>query len=183
MVAQTPSAPHVRSSDPRLAELIDRATRESATFRGLVDTVQASNGIVYVEPGACGHGVQACLKIWMQVSGANRFVRIAINQSTRRCDIEVMSAIGHELQHAIEVFSEPGIKDGVTMFSFLERTAPSIQKRFETTAALNVGDRVDDELRAASRTTPQVVRRGCLSVNVGSPWNRSARAVFRPANT
>jgi hypothetical protein len=177
IAAQEASVPHVRSSDPRLAELIDQATRGSVTFRRLVDTVQASHGIVYVEPGMCGHGVRACLKMWMQVSGASRFVRIAITPSPRPCDVEVMGAIGHELQHAIEVLNEPGIRDGVTMFSYLERIAPNDQRRFETTAAINAGDRVYDELRASSRVTPQGARLGCMSPDGSVCRGRRATAI------
>jgi hypothetical protein len=138
----------VRSTDNALAGLIDQATRRSETFRRLLATIQASNGIVYVELGECGHGVRACLKMWMQVSGPNRFVRIVINSSKTDRDTEVMGSIGHELQHAIEVLSEPAVTNGVTMFNFLKRMASTDGNRFETTAAVNAGNAVIDELRA-----------------------------------
>jgi hypothetical protein len=138
----------VRSSDSDLAGLIDRATRGSETFRRLRATIQASDGIVYVEPGKCGHGVRACLKIWMQVSGPNRFVRIVINRSKADRDLEVMGSLGHELQHAVEVLREPAVTNGVTMFNYLKRTAPTDSDRFETTAAIIAGDAVVYELRA-----------------------------------
>src|SRR5712671_122559 len=102
----------VRSSDGPLVGLIDQATRRSETFRRLIATIEASNGIVYVEPGPCGHGVRACLKMWMQVSGPNRFVRIMIKRSNGDNDVEVMGLLGHELQHAIEVLSAPTVTDG-----------------------------------------------------------------------
>jgi hypothetical protein len=138
----------VRSEDRALAGLIDQATRGSETFRRLLATIQAWNGIVYVEPGACGHGVRACLKMWMQVSGPNRFVRIVINRSKADRDVEVMGSLGHELQHAVEVLSEPAVTNGVTMFNYLKRMAPTDSNRFETTAAVNAGNAVIDELRA-----------------------------------
>ena len=116
-------------------------------------TIQASNGIVYVEPGACAHGVRACLKMWMQASGPTRFVRIAIARSKSQgdTDIEIMSSLGHELQHAIEVLREPKITNGVTMFNFFKRTAPTDNNRFETAEAVNMGHAIYDELRRASR--------------------------------
>jgi hypothetical protein len=89
VVAQDPSPiPRVRSSDSALAGLIAQATGGSETFRRLITSIHASNGIVYVEPGRCGHGVRACLKMWMQVSGPNRFLRVVIDRtkSGRRCD-------------------------------------------------------------------------------------------------
>jgi hypothetical protein len=139
----------VRSSDWRLTSLIDQATQRSPTFRRLLAAIQASSGIVYAEPGPCGHGVRACLKMWMHVSGPNRFVRILIQQSSSDTDQEVTAALGHELQHAIEVLAAPEVRDGVTMFSYLKRTAPTDNNRFETTAAINAGNAVYDELRRA----------------------------------
>jgi hypothetical protein len=147
VVAQAPSpTPRVRSSDSALAALIAQATRGSETFRRLITSIQASNGIVYVEPGRCGHGVRACLKIWMQVSGPNRFMRIVIDRSESNRDIQVMGSLGHELQHAVEVLSEPAVTNGVTMYSFLRRTALIDNNRFETTAAVDAGNAVIVEL-------------------------------------
>lgn len=141
----------VRSTDGALATLIDQGTGRSETFRRLMATILASRGIVYVEPGSCGHRVRACLKIWMHVSAGTRFLRIVIHRSTSDTDVQIMAAIGHELQHAIEVLNAPSVKDGVTMFNFLKRTAPTDGTRFETTAAINVGNAVYDELRREAR--------------------------------
>jgi hypothetical protein len=147
VVAEGPSPlPRVRSSDSALAGLIAQATRGSETFRRLITSIQASNGIVYVEPGRCGHGVRACLKIWMQVSGPNRFLRIVIDRSPSDRDLQVMGSLGHELQHAVEVLSEPAVTKGATMYNFLRRTASNHSNRFETTAAVNAGNDVIDEL-------------------------------------
>jgi hypothetical protein len=147
IAAQTPPLNHVRSSNQSLADLINRAERGSSTFNGLLSIIQMSDGIVYVEPGTCGHGVRACLKVWMQASGSNRFLRIEIAPSHSQDDLDIMAAIGHELQHAIEVLDDPAVKDGVTMFNVLKRTAPTDGNRFETTRAVNVGNAVYDELR------------------------------------
>jgi hypothetical protein len=84
--------------------------------------------------------------MWMQVSGPNRFVRIVIDRSKMDRDVEVMGSLGHELQHAIEVLSEPAVTNGVTMFNFLKRIAPTDSNRFETIAAVNAGNAVIDEL-------------------------------------
>lgn len=146
--------PSVRSSDRALADLIGKATRGSQTFRNLLARIETTNGIVYVEPGKCRTGVRACLQMWMHVSGPNRFVRIVIDRSIRPSEIETMRSIGHELQHAIEVLREPTIIDGATMFNFLKRTAPTDNPRFETTAAVNAGNAVFDELRQWFRNDP-----------------------------
>jgi hypothetical protein len=148
------ATPRLRSSNGKLADLVGRATERSATFRTLTAAIQASNGIVYVETGSCGHGVRACLKIWMQVSGPTRFLRIAIDTKTRPSELEIMRSLGHELQHAVEVLKEPSIKNGPTMFNYMKRMAPTDSDRFETTAAVHAGNAVYDELREASRGRP-----------------------------
>ena len=50
----------VRSNNSSLAALITRATEQSATFRGLIDAINVSDGIVYVESGRCRYS-RACL--------------------------------------------------------------------------------------------------------------------------
>jgi hypothetical protein len=145
--ADGPSPSRVRSSDPPLAALIDRAAQDSPTFQKLLRTLETSDGIVYVEPGECGHGVWACLKMWMSVSGPNRYMRILVNRRKAASDVDCMGGIGHELQHAIEGLSQPGITNGVQLYYFFRREGQTDNDRFETKAAIMAGDAVRDELR------------------------------------
>jgi hypothetical protein len=142
-----PAIRSVRSTDRAIAALIDRAAAQSLTFSRLLTLIEATNGVVYVEPGDCRHGVRACLKMWMEVSGPNRFLRVVVDGHSARSDVEVMASIGHELQHAIEALSEQALTNGVQLYSFFGRLAPTDNNRFETTAAINAGDAVRDELR------------------------------------
>jgi hypothetical protein len=142
-----PPIARVRSSDASLAALIDRAAAHSATFQRLLASVERSNGIVYVEVGKCKHGVRACLQMWMQTVGPNRFLRVVIARQKGDSDVEVMGLIGHELQHAVEALSEAGVTDGVSLYNFFGRFAPTENSRFETTAALDAGDSIQEELR------------------------------------
>jgi hypothetical protein len=142
-----PAIARVRSSDPSLAALIDRAAARSATFQRLVASIEGGHGIVYVEAGTCSHGVHACLKMWMKTVGPNRFLRIAIDSSKIGSDAERMGLIGHELQHAVEALSESGVTDSVSLYNFFSRLAPTDASRFETTDALRAGDTVQREMR------------------------------------
>jgi len=166
----------VRSSDRGLKDLIGVAAQESKTFKELLAGVETTNGIVYVEPGKCSHGVHACLQFWMRVSGPNRFMRILIDRSMHQTAIETMSSIGHELQHAIEVLREPSIRDGVTMFNFFKQIAPTDNNRFETTAAVNAGDAIYDELREPSKHHVRAVDRRINTIFEGG---MSRSATFR----
>jgi hypothetical protein len=137
----------VRSTEPWLAKLIDRAAAQSPTFQGLLSTIQRSNGMVQVEDGKCGHGVWACLRIRMETVNSTRFLRIVIDRRKNDSDLDVMASLGHELQHAVEALSEPGITDSVRLYNFFGRLSPTAGDRFETKAALRVGNEVHNELR------------------------------------
>jgi len=102
-----PTAAGVRTTSPVLAALIRQATGRSATFRGLIDTIEASDGIVHVSEGKCRHGARACLPLTMTVAGPFRILFIFVRIDTRRADWDYMGSIGHELYHAIEVLSDP----------------------------------------------------------------------------
>ena len=67
-----------------MAALVDRAARGSETFQRLLATIQRSNGIVYIEPGNCGHGVRACLKMSVVANGPDRFLRILVDRPESR---------------------------------------------------------------------------------------------------
>ena len=148
--------PRVRSGDQSIAALIEQATKRSATLKRLVATFETSNGIVYVEPGVCPQRVPACLKMWMATTGSTRFMRIVVDRQQLDSDSTLMGAIGHELQHAIEVLSDPTVTDSEKMFFFDRRYAPTGRDQFETWAAVKAGDAVEDELRTWRREAPSM---------------------------
>jgi hypothetical protein len=142
-----PAIVRVRSSDAHLASLIERAARTSTTFRRLLATIERTNGIVQVETGSCRHSVRACLLMWMETSASTRYLRVIIDRRKSDADVDVMAAIAHELQHAVEALSESGVTTGLLLYNFFKRFAPTDNNRFETTAAIDAGDDVRGELR------------------------------------
>jgi hypothetical protein len=110
-----------------IADLIAEAELRSATFKALLAALASTNGIVHVESGRCGHSARACLQIWMLAAGGNRYLRVLVDRQRADSDVDLMGSIGHELQHAIKTLSD--------------------NHRFETTAAINVGTAIRDELR------------------------------------
>ena len=138
---------HVRSSNSSIIALIARATEQSATFRGLVDTINASDGIVYVEAGRCRYS-RACLT-GVSTAGVYRMLWVTID--TRRVDSELIASIGHELQHAIEILSNPDVRDTTAMYMFYSRFARRVgtgRGAWETNAAMKVGNTVRTEIQA-----------------------------------
>jgi hypothetical protein len=146
LAADEPPILRVRSTDQAIAEFIGLASTRSLTFRNLVSLIQTSDGIVYVEPGECGHGARACLKMWMGVGGSNRFLRVLVNRKRAGSDADFMGTIGHELQHSVEALSDPGTVTGLGLYNFFDRTAPTGRSRFETVEAIKAGDAVRREL-------------------------------------
>ena len=144
-IASNQPMSHVRSSSSDLTALIAQAGERSATFRGLLDTINASDSIVFVEAGACGHGVRACF-VSVAASGAYRYMRVVVD--TRKADWDLMGSIGHELRHTIEVIGAPRVRDNVSKHFFYEQigTRGTATAR-ETQVAVDAGNTVRAEVR------------------------------------
>jgi hypothetical protein len=125
----------VRSRNPGLSALIGRASEASPTFRHLVETIDASDGIVYVDPGVCRYAVRACL-VKVAAVNARRFVFVKVY--VKRTDRQLMAAIGHELQHAIELLSDPSVTNHSTMYFFYKFNHERLRTStaFETKSAI-----------------------------------------------
>jgi hypothetical protein len=106
----TATVPRVRSHSARIVDAIARGVERSATFRGLVDTIDATDGLVFVEEGRCGHsGIRACLLLSVTIAGPHRLLRILV-ETNKAPGCELVEAIGHELQHAVEVLRDRHIR-------------------------------------------------------------------------
>jgi hypothetical protein len=139
-------SPRVRSEDPRIALAIAQGTERSATFRRLLRTIDATDGVVYVQPGECRRSVRACLHLWVGAAARYRFLRILVS-ARRAPGCELVTSIAHELQHAIEVLSEPRVRSAEDMYVFFDRKgAPGWRDTFETDEALEAGMQVEKEV-------------------------------------
>jgi hypothetical protein len=140
----------VRSSHAGIVALIAHATEQSPTFRSMVKAIEATNGIVYVEEGTCGHRVIACLT-HVTTGGNFRFLRVRVQTGVR--DAALMATIGHELRHAIEVLSNPTLTSTPAMQQFYRRYgSKGLGWAYETTAAVEAGQAVGAELRRYRRS-------------------------------
>jgi len=106
-------ATHVRAVDPVIGPLIARGIERSATFRGLVRAIDSSDSYVYMKEGSCAPSVRACLVAVTSAESA-RFVWLKVD--LRTADAELISRMGHELSHALEVIEEPTVRDNGSMF-------------------------------------------------------------------
>ena len=142
---------HVRSSNPTIAALIREAIQRSATFRGLVAAIDASDSIVFVEQGICAHGVRACF-LSVSATKSNRYMRVIVDM--HKADTELMGSIGHELRHTLEVIAEPGVRDDKAMYFFYERNGThSLTGTHETGTAVDTGNAVRSEISGFNRAS------------------------------
>jgi hypothetical protein len=154
--------PRLRSVNAVIARLIAQADRQSITFHRLLDDIARTDGLVYVDAARCGHGVRACLPHSIIRSGPFRLLRIFIDPHDTRTasDAHLIGVIAHELQHALEILSNPAITDDASLYMSYHRETPA-RGVFETAAAILAGDRVTremavtrrDELKLAKATT------------------------------
>jgi hypothetical protein len=138
------TVPRVRSSSPAVLAALGFGSEHSPILRSLVNRIDATDGIVYVEEGTCGHGVRACLLMLVTVAGPHRVLYIRVDPR-KAAGCSLVSAIGHELYHAIEVLSEASVRSSHMMFALFERLGPRVSGRFETKAALRTGLDVERE--------------------------------------
>ena len=138
----------VRGVSARVVGIINKAAGQSETFRGLVDQINHTDGIVYVGEGDCGSGVRACVLLKMTMMGPNRLLRILVDR--RAADRDLAASIGHELQHAVEVLDYRSVRGSSQMMLLYKRICDVCGRSFETNAAVRVGNAVREELRESA---------------------------------
>ena len=150
LASQGPSTTHVRTTEPTIAALIAGGVSKSGTFRHLIDSLNASDVIVYVEPQLTRQALGGFLENGVVVSGGYRYLRVAI--SMRGAKGRIIPILAHELQHALEVAQDPKAVDAITV----ERLFARLDVPFgcdgsscsETKAAKDVEDAVSADLKA-----------------------------------
>jgi hypothetical protein len=141
---QTAAFPRLRADTPLIGAAIDLGTERSPAFRDRLARIGLTDGIVFVEEGVCRGGVRACLLFSVSIAGPYRalFVRVDPRKLT---GCALTAAIGHELQHAIEVLNHSSVRDGIAMLLLYQRIGPTSSGRFETEAAIQTGLDVERE--------------------------------------
>ena len=141
-------APRVRSMSNDVADLVHRATVRSPTVAAMLKAIEASDVILQID-FRLDPVLPRAVTTFVGVSGAARYVRTVINP---RLPMRLrMELLGHELQHVIEIASNPSIRDQSTMraaFSALGWTEGP-NGPYETSAALLVERQVRSELKSS----------------------------------
>ncbi len=146
---------HVRSTNATILECLKEGSERSATFGSLIDAIDHSTDIVYVEFGYCAFGhVNGCLLPLIAASHGGRYLRILVTpDKSRRSHDQLLALVAHELQHAIEVITHAEVVDVATMEAMFRRIGAPLtgMNGYETSAARAAGDAVLADLSAKHR--------------------------------
>jgi len=150
--SEQPFAPEggarLRANDARAAALVIAGIERSPTLRGIADRIEHGDVIVYL-------GMQPLLRrdhlagllTWMTASKRFRYVRVSINPELP--EKTAIAALGHELQHVLEVIANPSIVDSTSLESFYSRHGISMRvstNSWDSEAARDAGARVRQDL-------------------------------------
>ena len=141
----------VRPQDPRLANLLRAGVARSATFRALVDRLEAGNVFVYVSFSNTLKSGLAGKLTWMTKAGNFRYLKATIN--IEQNPDQMIATLAHELQHALEVSADEDVTDQRSLIALYKRIGrPSWSGQtasWETEAAQDTGYQVRRELVTA----------------------------------
>lgn len=136
----------VRTTDSFVLRLLEEGQRRSVTFADLVAAVNATDVIVYVQrvdhlaPHVAGQ------LMLVPVPTGQRYLRIQVRRALT--PNEMISLIGHELRHALEVAAAPQVRTQVQMAALYQAIGRGGMgaHAYDTVAAQDAGERVRGEL-------------------------------------
>jgi len=147
--------PRLRPQDSRMKQVLQEGAARSATFKALVDRIEASNVIVYVAVSPSLKSTLSGSLTWMTQAGSDRYVRASI--STELLFDQMIATVAHELQHAVEVIGDETVKDEKSLAALYKRIGrqnhQSSSSGWETVAAQQTGWQVRRELVSPPATT------------------------------
>jgi hypothetical protein len=152
--AAADGGPRLRPQDPRIMQVLKEGVAKSATFRALVERIEASHVIVYIainpilKPGLSG------ALTWMTQAGEFRYVRASVRPELTFN--QMIATVAHELQHAVEVIEDESVIDEASLVAMYKRIGqPSTAGGplgWETLEAQRMGGQVRRELVAVPVT-------------------------------
>ena len=148
--AQLLNAPtrNVRATGVDGQDLLARGIARSQTFGRLMAALDGTDVIVYVEvTRSLPSAVAGRLLFATTVPGGPRYLRVQISAdgpTSMR-----IAALGHELQHAVEVSGAPEVRCEQSLATFYERigTEGAVPRSYDTTAAQIAGQQVLMEVK------------------------------------
>jgi hypothetical protein len=141
----------IRTTSEKIGTLLDLGYERSLTFRRLVETLEQSPVLVYIESGRCPairrQRLNGCLAD-LGMAGGARYLRIIVDVSFPTDNL--IATVGHELQHAVEARQANAVAHGHRE-AFIGAGARHVGANvYETHDARNVKEAILRDLRRAT---------------------------------
>lgn len=143
-----PPQPRLRLTDSRLLAVLEVGREESPLFRGLVDQLDATDVVVYIQCTRLRTGLDGDLTFLTKAAGVRYvMVRLAWDLPLPR----KIAILGHELQHALEIARSPEVVNAATLavaygrIGFTRRRGHD-RVDFDSLAAIEAGMAISREL-------------------------------------
>jgi hypothetical protein len=138
------ATPHVRTFDSSLNALIAEGVRRSPLFRTLVSRLNRSTVFVYVQARVLPSNLRGRLTF---VGGGQPWRYLRVEIECRQTIGDRVAALGHELQHAVEIADGAAIDPGSirALYGRIGFATDDSGRRFESNAAKDAGNRVRRE--------------------------------------
>ena len=139
-------AARVRGVDAKARTLLREGAARSATFRRLLDALEPSDVMVYVETGVLDRPGRL---LFVTATAECRFLRISIRVPGR--DADLIAWLGHELRHAVEIAAVREVRDVNGVLGLYRRIGLGDRSHVETAEAQKIWTRVRDEVLYGAR--------------------------------
>jgi hypothetical protein len=139
-------ARHVRTTDARIRALITEGAHRSPLFRTLVRRLDRSTVVVYVQSLVLPENLSGRLTF---VGGVQPWRYLRVEIECRQSTVNQIAALGHELQHAVEIAEAAAAVDRDSiraLYGTIGFAVDSSGRRFESDAARDAGNRIRREL-------------------------------------
>ena len=147
--------PRIRPQDARSTQFLRDGIARSATFRALVNRIEASHVFVYIQVSPFIRSTLAGQLTWMTQAGPYRYLRATL--SPEQTSDQGIASLAHELQHAVEVLADERVVNEKTLVSLYQRigqkSSAAIASGWETVAAQEAASRVRRELVESTGAT------------------------------
>jgi hypothetical protein len=139
----------LRTSDPQLRQAIEQGLARSWTLRQLESHLERSSVIVYMARASLARGIVGRTRL---IGAGDGWRFLSIEFDPRMEGLDLLTVIGHELQHAVEIADAANVVDDESMLELYRRIGmPAAESdllthSFETRLAVETGRRVHTEL-------------------------------------
>jgi hypothetical protein len=141
--------PRLRTIDRHIRALLDAGLGRSPSLRALVQRLAGGNVVVYLKCAQLSSRLDGQLTF---VSAAGGFRYVVVHLASDRPWHRQIAALGHELQHAVEIAELPEIVDHAALaraysrIGFARVPGQHAVRSFDTLAAIAAGEQVRREL-------------------------------------